>query len=159
MMRQSVRLPARPPFDGAWLMAFLHRRGVPGIEAVIDGGYRRSLALPHGPGVVDLVAGDDHVEVTFVLEDARDLDAAVHACRCLLDTDRDPAPIAAHLGADPDIGDLVSSAPGRRVPGHPDGCELAVRAVLGQQVSVTAGTKLVNRIVTRLRAPLPEAVG
>jgi AraC family transcriptional regulator of adaptative response / DNA-3-methyladenine glycosylase II len=159
MMRQSVRLAARTPFDGAWLVAFLHRRVVPGIEEVIDGGYRRSLALPHGPGVVDLVVRNDHVEATFVLEDARDLDAAADACRRLLDLDRDPAPIAAHLGADPVIGELVSAAPGRRVPGHPDGCELAVRAVLGQQVSVSAQTKLVTRVVAELGTPLRHPVG
>ena len=159
MIRHSVRLPARTPFDGEWLLAFLHRRVVPGIEEVIPGGYRRSLALPHGAGVVDLVPRADHVEATFVLADDGDLDAASDACRRLLDLDRDPAPIAAHLGADPVIGHLAAAAPGRRVPGHPDGCELAVRAVLGQQVSVTAGTKLVARIVAELATPLPDPVG
>ena len=158
-MRHSVRLSARTPFDGEWLLAFLHRRVVPGIEEVIPGGYRRSLALPRGPGVVDLSPRADHVEATFVLADARDLDAAADACRRLLDLDRDPAPIAAHLGADPVIGELAGASPGRRVPGHPDGCELAVRAVLGQQVTVTAGTKLVTRIVAELATPLPEPVG
>lgn len=154
-----MRLSARAPFDGEWPMAFLHRRVVPGIEEVIPGGYRRSLALPHGPGVVDLVLGAGHVEATFHLEDARDADAAAGACRRLLDLDRDPAPIAAHLGADPVIGHLVAAAPGRRVPGHPDGCELAIRAVLGQQVTVTAGTRLVTRIVAELGVPLARPVG
>ena len=159
MMRHSVRLPAHTPFDGKALMAFLRPRVVPGIEEVIPGGYRRSLALPHGPGVVDLVPRADHVEATLAVGDARDLDGAAHACRRLLDLDRDPAPISAHLGADPVIGALVTAAPGRRVPGHPDGRELAVRAVLGQQVSVAAGTKLVTRLVTDLGAPLPEPIG
>jgi AraC family transcriptional regulator, regulatory protein of adaptative response / DNA-3-methyladenine glycosylase II len=154
-----MRLSVRTPFDREWLLAFLGRRAVPGIEEVIPGGYRRSLMLPHGPGVVDLLPRADHVDATFILQDARDLDAAADACRRLLDLDRDPAPIAAHLGADPLIGHLVSAAPGRRVPGHPDGCELAVRAVLGQQVSVTAGTKLVTRIVAELGTPLPHPVG
>jgi AraC family transcriptional regulator of adaptative response / DNA-3-methyladenine glycosylase II len=159
MVSQSVRLPAPTPFDGDGLMAFLSARVVPGVEEVIPGGYRRSLALPHGPGVVDLVPGADHVEATFVLADAGDLEPAAEGCRRLLDLDRDPAPIAAHLGAEPVIGHLATAAPGRRVPGHPDGCELAVRAVLGQQVSVTAGTKLVARIVAELGTPLPHAVG
>jgi AraC family transcriptional regulator, regulatory protein of adaptative response / DNA-3-methyladenine glycosylase II len=159
MMRRSVQLSTRTPFDGDWLMAFLRRRVVPGIEEAIPGGYRRSLALPHGPGVVDLIPRADHVEATFDLSDPRDLEAAVSMGRRLLDLDRDPAPIAAHLGADPVIGELVTAAPGRRVPGHPDGCELAVRAVLGQQVSVSAGTKLVTRIVTELGTPLPHPVG
>ena len=159
MVSQSVRLSARTPFDGDGLMTFLRRRVVPGIEEVIHGGYRRSLALPHGPGVVDLVPGADHVEATFVLAHTRDLERAIEGCRRLLDLERDPAPIAAHLGGDPVIGHLAAAAPGRRVPGHPDGCELAVRAVLGQQVSVTAGTKLVARIVAELGTPLPHAVG
>jgi AraC family transcriptional regulator of adaptative response / DNA-3-methyladenine glycosylase II len=140
-------------------MAFLGARIVPGIEELIPGGYRRSLALAHAPGVVDLVPRAGHVHATFALGDERDLDAAVDACRRLLDLDRDPAPIASHLGGDPIIGRLVAAAPGRRVPGHPDGCELAVRAVLGQQVTVAAGTSLVTRIVTELGTPLPEPVG
>ena len=61
MMRHFMRLEARAPFDAAWPMAFLRRRVVPGIEEAIDGGYRRSLALPHAAGVVDLTARDDHV--------------------------------------------------------------------------------------------------
>ena len=159
MMRHTARLPARTPFDGGGLMAFLRARVVPGIEEMIPGGYRRSLALPHGAGVVDLIPHADHVAATFVLDDARDLDAAVDGCRRLLDLDRDPAPVAAHLGADPVIGHLVGAAPGRRVPGHPDGCELAVRAVLGQQVSVAAGTKLVAQIVAGRGTPLAQPVG
>jgi AraC family transcriptional regulator, regulatory protein of adaptative response / DNA-3-methyladenine glycosylase II len=159
MIRHTMLLPARAPFDGEWPMAFLHRRVVPGIEEVIPGGYRRSLRLRGGPGVVDVVLGTDHVKVTMQLEDGRDGDAAADACRRLLDLDRDPEPIASHLGADPVIGHLVAAAPGRRVPGHPEGCELAVRAVLGQQVTVTAGTRLVARIVAQLGIPLPEPVG
>ncbi len=159
MMRHIATLRARTPFDSAWLMAFLHRRVVPGIEEVIPGGYRRSLTLPHGAGVVDLIPHADCVEATFVLDDGRDLGAAADGCRRLLDLDRDPAPIAAHLGADPVIGGLVAATPGRRVPGHPDGCELAVRAVLGQQVSVTAGTKLVAGVVAELGTALAQPVG
>jgi AraC family transcriptional regulator of adaptative response / DNA-3-methyladenine glycosylase II len=83
----------------------------------------------------------------------------VDGCRRLLDLDRDPAPIAAHLGDDPVIGHLVAAVPGRRVPGHPDGCELAVRAVLGQQISVAAATRLVTRIVAELGVPLAHPVG
>jgi AraC family transcriptional regulator, regulatory protein of adaptative response / DNA-3-methyladenine glycosylase II len=159
MMHHTATLPARTPFDGGALLAFLSARAVPGAEEVIAGGYRRSLSLPHAPAVVDLIPRADHVEATFALGDARDLDAAVEAGRRLFDLDRDPAPITTHLSADPVIGDLVAAAPGRRVPGHPDGCELAVRAVLGQQVSVAAGTKLAARLVADLGIPLPAPVG
>ena len=113
-MRRSVRLPVRTPFDGASLMAFLTARAVPGVEQAVPGGYRRSLSLPHAPGVVEVAPRGDRVEATFRLQDRRDLEAAVDACRRLLDLDRDPAPIATHLGADPVIGGLVNAAPGRR---------------------------------------------
>jgi AraC family transcriptional regulator, regulatory protein of adaptative response / DNA-3-methyladenine glycosylase II len=160
MVRHIVKLAARTPYDGAALLAFLGARAVPAVEEVIaGGGYRRSLSLRHAPAVVDLVAREDHVEATFTLGDPRDLDAAVEACRRLLDLDTDPAPIAAQLRADPVIGALVTAAPGRRVPGHPDGSELAVRAVLGQQVSVAAGTKLAARLVADLGTALPAPVG
>jgi AraC family transcriptional regulator of adaptative response / DNA-3-methyladenine glycosylase II len=159
MMRHIARLSARTPFNGAALMAFLGARAVPGVEEVTAGGYRRSLALAHAPAVIDLVARADGVEATLALGDARDLDAATEACRRLLDLDRDPAPIAAHLGSDPVIGALVRAAPGRRVPGHPDGGELAVRAVLGQQVSVKAATRLAARLVADIGIPLVRPVG
>ena len=159
MLRHTAPLAARTPFDGDALLAFFGARVVPGVEEMIPGGYRRSLRLAHGDGVVDLVPRADHVEATFVLDERGDLQAAVDGCRRLLDLDRDPAPVAAHLGADPVIGHLVAASPGRRVPGHPDGCELAVRAVLGQQVSVTSGTRLVTRIVAELGTPLAHPVG
>jgi AraC family transcriptional regulator of adaptative response / DNA-3-methyladenine glycosylase II len=158
-MRHTATLPARTPFDGAALLAFLGARVVPGVEELIPGGYRRSLALANGPGVVEVVPGAGRVEVTLLLSDARDLEAAAEGCRRLFDLDREPAPILAHLRDDPVIGGLVAAAPGRRVPGHPDGGELAARAVLGQQVSVAAGTKLAARLVVDLGVPLREPVG
>jgi AraC family transcriptional regulator, regulatory protein of adaptative response / DNA-3-methyladenine glycosylase II len=159
MMKHTVRLAARTPFDGEALLAFLRARVIPGVEEMIPGGYRRSLRLAHGAGVVEVVPHANDVAATFILDDERDLDAAADGCRRLLDLDRDPAPITAHLAPDPVIGGLVTAAPGRRVPGHPDGCELAVRAVLGQQISVTAATRLVTRIVAELGVPLAHAVG
>ena len=89
MMRRSLRLPVRTPFDGAALMAFLTARAVPGVEETIPGGYRRSLSLPHAPGVVDVVPQADHVAATFWLHDPRDREAAIDGCRRLLDLDRE----------------------------------------------------------------------
>ncbi|MGZ4243371.1 MAG: DNA-3-methyladenine glycosylase family protein [Solirubrobacteraceae bacterium] len=155
----AEQLPVRTPFDGDGLIAFLTARAVPGMEEAIPGGYRRSLALSHGPGVVDVIPGADRVQAILHLEDERDRPAAVAACRRLLDLDRDPAPIAAHLGADPLLGPLVRAVPGRRVPGHPDGGELAARAVLGQQVSVRAATRLAARLVADIGVALRRPVG
>jgi AraC family transcriptional regulator of adaptative response / DNA-3-methyladenine glycosylase II len=138
---------------------FLGVRAVAGVEEAIPGGYRRSLVLPRGAGVVELCPRDDHVRTTLFLDDPRDREPAIDGCRRLLDLDSDPAAVFAHLSADPVIGALVRAVPGRRVPGHPEGGELAVRAVLGQQVSVAAATKLAGRLVAGYGRPLSRPVG
>lgn len=137
-----VRLPAREPFDGAALLAFLGARAVPGVEHYADGVYRRTLRLPHGTGVVALEAVAGGLRCRLRLEDLRDLAPAIGRCRRLGDLDADAPGIAEALTPDPVIGALVADTPGRRVPGTVDGAELAVRAVLGQQVTVAAGTAL-----------------
>ena len=153
-----VHLRYRPPLDADGLVAFLCRRSVPGVEEAVNGRYRRSLRLPRGAGVVELSPAPGHVEAAFFLDDERDLDAAVDRCRALLDLDADPEAIQDALSGDPVIGPLVRAAPGRRVPGHVDGPELAVRAVLGQQVSLAAAATLAGRLVAahgeELRRPL-----
>ena len=90
------------------------------------------------------------------LSDLRDLAAAVQRCRRLLDLDADPVAVDAALGADPLLAPLVRKAPGRRVPGAVDGAELAVRAVLGQQVSVAGARTLAGRLTAALGEPLPD---
>jgi AraC family transcriptional regulator, regulatory protein of adaptative response / DNA-3-methyladenine glycosylase II len=155
----SMRLPYRAPFDGAGLMAFLRLRAVPGIEEVTDGVYRRSVRLPHGAGVVELRPADDHIDARFLLDDLRDLAAAVQRCRLLLDLDSDPQTVVEALGEDPLIGGLVRHDPGRRVPGHVDAHELAVRAVLGQQVSLAGAATLAGRLAATYGAELERPVG
>lgn len=153
----TVELPYTPPFEGEELIAFLGTRAVPGVEEVSGGTYRRSLRLPHATGLVALRPADGHVEATFDLDDPRDLGPAVERCRTLLDLDCEPGPIARHLGSDPLIGPEVRRAPGRRVPGHVDRHELAIRAVLGQQVSLAGARTLAGRLVAaageRLKQP------
>jgi len=155
----ELRLPYRAPFDGAGLIAFLARRAVPGVEEVFDGAYRRSLRLAHGAGTVELAPVDGHVRARFWLEDLRDLAIAMHRSRTLLDLDSDPYSVAAILGGDPLLGELVRATPGRRVPGHVDGAELAMRAVLGQQVSVTGAATLAARLVGFCGQPLERPLG
>jgi AraC family transcriptional regulator of adaptative response / DNA-3-methyladenine glycosylase II len=141
-----LRLPFRAPFDGGALLAWLAARAVPGVEEVDGDVYRRSLRLPRGPGVVELALGADSVRCGLWLEDERDVAAAEQRCRRLLDLDADPVVVAGHLGAGPLIGGLVRGAPGLRVPGSVDGAELAVRAVLGQQISVAAARTAAGRL-------------
>jgi AraC family transcriptional regulator of adaptative response / DNA-3-methyladenine glycosylase II len=142
-----VRLSFRAPFDGGALLDWLAARAVPGVEEVDGDVYRRSLRLPGGPGVVELVMGADSVGCRVWLEDERDTATAEQLCRQLLDLDADPVVVAEHLGADPLIGALARRAPGLRVPGSVDGAELAVRAVLGQQISVAAARTGAGRLV------------
>jgi len=149
----AVRLAVRQPFDGAGLLQFLGHRAIAGVEEVLDGSYRRTLALPHGSGTVALVPRGDHVEARFGLDDLRDLSVAVHRCRRLLDLDADPAAVADVLGDDPMLGPLVAAVPGRRVPGAVDGFELAVRAILGQQITVAGARTLAARLVAAVGQP------
>ena len=153
-MEVKVRLPYREPYDAAAILGFLARRAVPGVEVVDADGYRRSLRLPHGPGTVALQVTGGAVQARFRLTDQRDQEPAQLLARRLLDLDADPAAIAAVLGADPLLAPLVARRPGVRVPGHVDGFELAVRAILGQQVTVTGASTLAGRIVARLGEPL-----
>ncbi|MDW5594540.1 AlkA N-terminal domain-containing protein [Conexibacter stalactiti] len=175
----QLRLRCRPPFDGAGLLGFLGLRAVPGVE-VVEGAasaagesgasaagasatgasvtYRRVLALPHGPGVVALTPRAEHVDCTLRLTDLRDLSAAVQRCRRLLDLDADPVAVDTALGRDELLGPLVRAMPGLRVPGAVDGAELAVRAVLGQQISVGGARTLAARLAAAHGEPLPEGM-
>jgi AraC family transcriptional regulator of adaptative response / DNA-3-methyladenine glycosylase II len=165
--RQEIRLrlPARRPFDPASTVAFFGTRAVPGLEELDGDTYRRSLRLPHGSAVVALHAaeGDDQgpafVDAVLHLSDLRDLATAVARCRQLLDLDADPVGIAEALGTDPHIGPLVMADPGRRVPGSADGFELAVRAIIGQQVSVPGARTIAGRLVLAAGTPLDSPVG
>jgi AraC family transcriptional regulator, regulatory protein of adaptative response / DNA-3-methyladenine glycosylase II len=155
----TLRLARREPFDGAGLFAFLGKRAVPGMETSEDGRYRRTLRLPHGGAIAELSLSGHHVSCTLQLQDIRDLTAAVHRCRSLLDLDADPQAVDASLASDPALTTLVRRTPGRRVPGSVDGFELACRTVLGQQVSIAAARTLAARIVDALGSPLPCADG
>jgi AraC family transcriptional regulator of adaptative response / DNA-3-methyladenine glycosylase II len=159
-----LRLPCRRPFNPESVLQFLGARAVPGIEALDGATYRRSLRLAHGYAVVALTAqgqdeGPAFVEGELHLSDLRDLTTAVSRCRQLLDLDADPIAVADALRDDPLLGSLVSADPGRRVPGAVDGFELAVRAVIGQQVSVPGARTIAGRLVAAAGDELPEADG
>lgn len=150
----GLRLPFRKPFAADAVLGFLGGRAVAGVEELDGATFRRTLRLPHGPGVVALTPADGYVSCLLRLHDLRDLAAAVQRCRRLLDLDADPVATDAHLAADPLLAPLVRQTPGRRVPGTVDGAELAVRAVLGQQVSVTSARTHASRLVAALGTPL-----
>jgi AraC family transcriptional regulator of adaptative response / DNA-3-methyladenine glycosylase II len=135
------------------------------VESADDGRYRRTLLLPNGTGILSVSLPPDgdgagHLDCELQLEDLRDLTAAVQRCRRLLDLDADPQAVTAVLAASgPVLGPLALANPGRRVPGHVDGNELALRAVLGQQVSVAAARRLGARLVAAYGKPLERPDG
>jgi AraC family transcriptional regulator, regulatory protein of adaptative response / DNA-3-methyladenine glycosylase II len=155
----ALRLPYRAPIELAGLFAFFGRRAVAGVEESTEAGYRRTLRLPHGTGIVELAPGAGCVRCALRLTDVRDVGVAVARCRRLLDLDADPAAVTAALASDPLLAPLVAARPGLRVPGCVDGAEIAVRAVLGQQVSVAAARTHAARLVARHGEPLATPQG
>jgi AraC family transcriptional regulator, regulatory protein of adaptative response / DNA-3-methyladenine glycosylase II len=155
----ALRLPFRPPLEAGALLAWLAARAVPGVEEVDGEVYRRSLRLPHGPAVAELRFERARARCRLWLADARDEPAAVEGLRRLADLDADPDAVGAHLRGDALIGPLVAAAPGLRVPGAVDGAELAVRAVLGQQISVPAARTAAGRLVAEQGERLPHPRG
>jgi AraC family transcriptional regulator, regulatory protein of adaptative response / DNA-3-methyladenine glycosylase II len=152
--RLALRLPVRQPYDGRGVLRWLAARAVDGVEEASNGSYRRTLRLPSGPGVVELEPQDDHVRAVFRLVGLADLAAAVHRCRRLLDLDADPHAYAAVLERDEALTPLVAANPGLRAPGAVEGAESAIRAVLGQQVSVAAARTTAARLVAAYGEPL-----
>jgi AraC family transcriptional regulator of adaptative response / DNA-3-methyladenine glycosylase II len=132
---------------------------VPGVEEWRDGAYRRTLRLPHGTGIVALTPHPTHISCRLSLSDLRDLAPAVARCRRLLDLDADPVAVDTLLGHDEALAPLVRKAPGRRVPRTVDEQELAVRAVLGQQVSTAAARTHARRLVEAAGEQIVDAEG
>ncbi|MFF5053849.1 DNA-3-methyladenine glycosylase 2 family protein [Micromonospora sp. NPDC000663] len=143
----SLRLAYRPPLHARALLDFLALRALPGVEEVRDGTYHRGLRLPHGVGQVALTPADGYVAATLRLADLRDLAPAVARCRRLLDLDADPVAVDGTLAADPALAPVVAAEPGIRAPRAVDGFEMAVRAVIGQQISVTAARTTLTRLL------------
>jgi len=175
-----LRLHHRRPLAHDPLLDFLAVRAVDGVEEVVarertgrgtrgprragpagDRAYRRSLRLPWRTGVMTATPHPDagFVTLRLRLEDLRDLTAAVQRCRRLFDLDADPQGVDDVLGSDALLGPLVAKRPGLRVPGHVDGFELAVRAVLGQQVTVRGARTLAARLVRQVGCPLAAPDG
>jgi AraC family transcriptional regulator, regulatory protein of adaptative response / DNA-3-methyladenine glycosylase II len=156
----TLRLAYREPFPSTRLFAFLAARAVPGVEEGDAEHYRRALTLPHGTGVATVYDGGDRtLHCVLQLEDLRDLTMAAKRLRYLFDLDADPAAVGEVLGADPLMGPAVDAVPGLRIPGHVDGDELIVRAVLGQQVSVSGARTVAGRLAAVHGRALPSPVG
>ncbi len=155
----SLRLPFRRPFDPAGVFDHLAASAVPGCEEVRDGVFRRTLRLPGGAGIAALRPEADHVALRLHLHDGRDLATAIARCRRLLDLDADPQAVDEALATDPALRPLVRAAPGRRLPRTVDEHELAVRVVLGQQVSLAAAATHARRLAEAHGDPIHDPDG
>lgn len=160
-----LRLPWRAPCDFAQILAFHARRAIPGVEAIHAGAYRRSIVLDGVPGWFEVRARDGEDALSLRVQHVRaDALAALAArVRRMFDLDTDPRALAAAFRGDCLLGPLIKRWPGQRLPGAWDGFELAVRAVLGQQISVAAARTLAARLVTahgaRHACAAPDDIG
>jgi len=152
----TLKLFYRPPYDWHSLITFLQARAIPGIEEVTAHGYRRSVLLGGKPGTINVkpYLEKNHLAATFELVDLNHLQRAIEITRRLFDLDCDSTAVDAELGADATLAGLVKARPGLRVPGAWDAFEISVRAILGQQVSVSAATTFATRLVEAFGTPL-----
>ena len=149
----------RPPYDVGSLLAWLWVRAIAGVEYGEAALYARTLRLPRGHATVELkpAAASSAWVLQATLADGGDIEWGAGRCRELLDLDCDPGPIAHALSADRTLAALIARRPGIRVPGCTDGFELAVRAVIGQQISVAAARRLAGRLVSSWGERIPTA--
>jgi AraC family transcriptional regulator of adaptative response / DNA-3-methyladenine glycosylase II len=153
----TVRLPFRPPLDWTRLLAYLAGRAVGGVESVRDDTYRRTITVGDVPGLLTVrrAARDaNHLLLSVDGPGTASLFETVARVRRIFDLDADPRHVIAHLRRDPALAGRVRRAPGVRLPGTWDPFELAVRAILGQQVSVPAATTMAGRLAARFGTPL-----
>ncbi|WP_193096193.1 DNA-3-methyladenine glycosylase 2 family protein [Brevibacterium sp. FME17] len=152
----TVRLAYRAPLDHTHLFRYLAVRAIPGVEDVTGDHYTRSLRLAHGPAVLTLAPGaGDYIECHLRLADSRDLGSAVARARRILDLDADPLAVRATL-EEAGLSELIDRYPGIRSPGTGDPVELAIRTILGQQISVIAAQTHLKRLVSAHGQSLPE---
>ncbi len=154
-----ILLRYRPPYDWPSMFSFLEKRAIPGIEVVAGETYARTIEIGDVQGTVTVrpVAGNA-LAATIRFPKLAALPAIIARLRRVFDLACDPLAIGAHLANDPVLAPLVAARPGLRVPGAWDGFELAVRAILGQQITVAAAIGLAGKIVAKYGAPIPGAI-
>lgn len=151
----ELRLPYRAPYDFAHLLEFHSRRTIPGVEVVDAAGYRRSFIHGGAPGWFSVapIRGDTALALRVHHPDSRVLGGLVPRVRRMFDVDADPRALALAFRRSELLAPLIRRWPGQRLPGAWDGFELAVRAVLGQQVSVAAARTLAARVAATYGTP------
>ena len=148
-------LAYQPPYDWSAMLQFLSTRAVAGMEVVADGVYSRSIGLNgvHGTFSIGSAQGDA-LELVLDFPDVSAVPEILVRLRRMFDLDADLPSIHRQLVLDPLMKRLIAQRPGLRVPGAWDGLELAIRAVLGQQITVSAAIRLASKLVAQYGAPV-----
>ncbi|AVJ24230.1 MULTISPECIES: DNA-3-methyladenine glycosylase [Pseudomonas] len=150
-----MRLAYQPPYDWAAMLGFLSARAITGLDTVVAGVYRRSISVAGRHGWVSVEPGaGDWLEVTVDFPEPAAMPEIERRLRRMFDLDAVPEVINAQLSQDPLMAQLVAARPGLRLPGTWDGLELAIRAVLGQQITVVAAIRLAGKLVAQYGQPL-----
>ena len=150
-----MQLAYQAPYDWAAMLGFLSARAISGLETVDGGVYSRSISVDGQQGWLSVAPGaGDWLEVTVDFPNPAALPEIKQRLRDMFDLSADPKRINRQLATDPLMARLVAARPGLRVPGTWDGLELAIRAVLGQQITVVAAIKLAGKLVAQYGTPL-----
>lgn len=159
----TIPLAYRAPYDANQIFHYLHSRAFPGVEAVTGGVYRRIVHLDGCTGMLSVEPDSTRYRLMLTVEPSLVpvLPQVLERVRRMFDLHADPMSIRSALESDPALGPLVGRRPGLRLPGSWDPFETAIRAILGQQVSVKAANTLARRLVEKYGTPVPdhEAVG
>jgi len=152
-----LRLPYEPPFDWAAIVGFLSARAIQRVEAGDDTSFRRAIRIGDSSGVVTVrpIPGEHALRAELRLEGGATPSEIERRLRCIFDLDAEPRRLTTSLSRDPILRRRLRRFPGVRVPGAWSGFEMAVRAILGQQVSVRGATTLAGRLVERHGESLP----
>ena len=151
--RLQLTLPVREPYHADWIFGFLRQRGLPGLEEVDGWTYRRALFdKGEAAGWLAVTWESGALQLSVPCEAVGNLGDLLQRVRRIFDLDADPLVLESALAADARLAAVLQRDPGLRVPGAWDGFETAVRAVLGQQVSVARATGLAQQMCTRFGA-------
>jgi AraC family transcriptional regulator, regulatory protein of adaptative response / DNA-3-methyladenine glycosylase II len=155
----TLRLRYRPPYDWDSMFSYLRTRAIAGVEVVEDAKYLRTIGMDGFTGTVEVTHLPERQSICATIHFPRvqSLPLIIGRVRRMFDLGADIDTIDAHLSLDPSLAPLVAQRPGLRAPGGWDGFELAVRALLGQQVSVAAARRLAAQLVARHGVPVASA--
>jgi AraC family transcriptional regulator of adaptative response / DNA-3-methyladenine glycosylase II len=156
----SLLLPYRPPYDWGAMIRFLTARAIVGLEVVTDETYARVIKCGDAVGSIEISDAPEESALRVIVRCPKLnlLPAVIARVRRMFDLGAEPGAIGAALSVDPILAPLIAARPGVRVPGGWDGFEIAVRAVLGQQITLKGATQLAGRLVAQLGETIDDRV-